>query len=266
MTASLLLEGGESTYNTPNGVVQESGTLAATSQQYWARRQANVQTEIERVQAKSLQTTGKLEWDKFRSTGLSFINRLLWRFFHHLEKPLRAYWNNNKALAKDGVRLYREGVSVELLIPISTEPYRIAHLAKGSEGYSICAEPFLNLGAETTLSSFGRLGSIPPSVRSMWIIHPWEDGMPTPYCNKCSQKPQRHTRPISRRLEPRSFLSMNCSPKVLSCRNTRRHCRPCRVLRTLGMSYTFQIRRKSRYLELSNSSSLGIEPPRKGYC
>jgi len=153
MTPALLLEGGESTYNTRNDVVQESVTLTTASQQFWEKRQVRVKTAIESIQAETLLTDQALSWNKFRRSGFMFISALLGSFYSRLEKALRAHWNNNKALARDGVRLYREGLSIEFLIPISVKPYRIAHVTKESVEYGVHTEPFLDLPIEPYLGA-----------------------------------------------------------------------------------------------------------------
>jgi len=137
MSAPLLLEGGESTYNDNAGVVQESIALTTASQQYWAQRRVRAESHIARFQTNASVAEAEREWKKFCVKGTDFLIRLLSRAIDKLERPLSAYWHRDKRLARDGVRIFKQHASIELLIPFSREPVRFVRVASKTADYSI---------------------------------------------------------------------------------------------------------------------------------
>ena len=132
MTATLLLEGGESTYNIDVPVVQESEPLTTASQQYWAKRVASSSTEAARMQEEASASTAEQDWTKYCAANTRFLNRLLSRALDRIEKPLRLHWGGNKTLSKDARRLFGNGAAIELLIPFAHVPLRFVVVSPNS--------------------------------------------------------------------------------------------------------------------------------------
>jgi SpoVK/Ycf46/Vps4 family AAA+-type ATPase len=137
MTETLLLEGGESTYNTPNDVVRESETLATASQQYWAHRQTATENQLARVRATIFSSEVQERWNDFCSKGIKFLDRLLWRAIARSEKPLLIHWKGKKSLSKDAARLFRDEAKVEIWFPLSHVPLSFAVISNNYKSYQI---------------------------------------------------------------------------------------------------------------------------------
>ncbi len=137
MIAALLLEGGESTYNTPNDVVQESMTLTTASQQYWAQKRVLVEERIATLEPQVSSTDSELSWKRFCERGTGFLNQLLTRAIDRVEKRLRQHWNGNKALSKEAVRLFKAEATISLWLPISRDPLRFVVVPPRSSEYQI---------------------------------------------------------------------------------------------------------------------------------
>lgn len=137
MTPSLLLEGGESTYNTLNGVVQESEALATTSQQYWVEQQTRVTRALAGLQRETSQSDAEEAWRTFAIKGTLFLNRFLQKSLDRSEAALRSYWKNNKAIAREAIELFSKGARVHLLLPLSGNPLRFLRVAPGTGEFEI---------------------------------------------------------------------------------------------------------------------------------
>jgi len=137
MDSALLLEGGEQTYNNCVDVVQESGTLTATSEQYWAQKRVHIQRRIARLQPPVSTSGVEASWKRFCERGTGFLSQLLMRAIDRLEKPLRLHWNGNKALSKEAVRLFKAEATIALWLPFSTHPLRFAVITPRSPEYQI---------------------------------------------------------------------------------------------------------------------------------
>jgi len=124
MDSALLLEGGEPTYNECVDVVRESATLATASQQHWKIRQAIAADDISRIQARTDSSVAERDWKDYCKANTGFLQHLLWRGVHQIEKPLRVHWNGNKTLSKEASRLWGRDAAIELLIPFSHVPLR----------------------------------------------------------------------------------------------------------------------------------------------
>jgi len=133
MPAPLVMEEAQSPYNID--IVQESTALTTASQQYWALRQLQVQTKIAHFESTASSSDAELNWKKFCAKGFSFLDRLLRIACDRFEGPLRAKWNGNKHLARDGKRLFMADAIVEILIPFSHDPLQFVKLSPRSIGY-----------------------------------------------------------------------------------------------------------------------------------
>ena len=139
MSTSLLLEGGESTYNTPIDVVQESKTLATASEQYWIQRTKQVETRMLRLRATLASNNTETAWKEFCASGTGFLSLLFNTAIDRLEKPLRAYWKGNKPLSQDAVRQFRSEAKIEVLLPFSRNPLQFVLVSPKSKDYQIRA-------------------------------------------------------------------------------------------------------------------------------
>lgn len=137
MTETPLLEGGESTYNTPNDVVRESETLTTASQQYWIRRAAQIESRMSRLQATPASTNVETAWKDFCASGTGFLNLLFAKAIDRLEKSLRAYWNGNKSLSREAVHQFSANAKIEVLMPFSRTPLQFVLISPKSKDYQI---------------------------------------------------------------------------------------------------------------------------------
>ncbi|MBN9617607.1 MAG: hypothetical protein BGO25_10405 [Acidobacteriales bacterium 59-55] len=139
MLAALLLEGGESTYNDGVGDVQESATLTNASEQYWAQQQTQLSRVLTGLQEETSQSNAEEVWKNFCPKGTLFLDRLLRKAIDRCESPLRSYWKNNKAIAREAIQLFRQGANIHLLLPFSGTPLRFLRVAPGAHDLVIDA-------------------------------------------------------------------------------------------------------------------------------
>jgi SpoVK/Ycf46/Vps4 family AAA+-type ATPase len=130
MSISALLKGAKQTYNV--GVGQGSIGLTTVSEQYWARRQAQAESDIARLQTSISSSQTELDWRRFCAKGFSFLDRILGRAVDCMEGSLRNQWDGNKQLARDAKRLFKADAVVEVLIPFSHVPLRFVKLSSRS--------------------------------------------------------------------------------------------------------------------------------------
>jgi len=165
MDSALLLEGGEPTYNESVDVVRESATLATASQQYWVHRLTRVEAQISDLRTTTASSDAEKAWKDFCASHTAFLNFLLARALSRLEKALRVYWNGNKPLSKDAVRLFRDKAKAEILIPFHDN----------LSGLFWCLRT-------QRIFKFGRLNDLTISMPSFWEVRTFPSpGMATAF-------------------------------------------------------------------------------------